>query len=937
MDKRNMGRKRNFVEHARISTRIVACLVMVTLAAAAVGCGVDDGDNGISQRSFAVGGPGGIPIGSCTIADNGDGSATITCKNGTVITLKDGTRCTVADTAPGTHTLSCDDGTSAVILDGEDGQDGRSCTVIDNANGTKTVACDDGTSAVVRDGADGKSCSVIDNGNGTKTLACSDGTSVVVSDGAAGADGRGALVQTQPEPPGASCPAGGVAVLIGVDANGNGVLDPTEVAQTSHVCHGVTGPAGQTGADGKTTLVQIQSEPTGATCPAGGTVVKAGIDQNGNGVLDPAEATQTTYVCHGAQGAPGNDGTSCTVVDNGGGSKIIACSDGTQVTLTDGEDGEDGQDGLTSLIRLDDEAPGVNCPNGGVAIKTGVDLDRDGVLQDGEVTQTKYVCQDLAVQGVPVVSPTTLNFGNIFCLGLVAGSVTIANTGNAPFVWTTTLGKGPWSPYAVAPASGVVQPGGQVQVSVGPAPWGLDCNSPKMPALDSYYDDSLIITTTVSGDLPHLVQVKGSLVGKEINPGLGYSGSSDPGGVNVNGLLYFGANDGTHGYELWKSDGTSVGTVMVKDIAPNSTYSGVGSSNPSYLTNVNGTLFFTAISMGRRELWKSDGTEAGTVMVKNGGYSYDWEPTHLTNVNGTLFFRARITGYADLWKSDGTEAGTVLVKNIYPGSSSDPSTLTNVKGTLYFTANNGTHGYELWKSDGTETGTVMVKDINPGSAGAYPGRLTDVNGTLYFSANDGTHGYQLWKSDGTEAGTVSVINPELGYSSPNYLVNVNGLLYFSVNDGTHGDELWKSDGTEAGTVMVKDINPGSNSASPGGLTDVKGTLYFTATNGIDGIELWKSDGTETGTVMVKDLSSFWTSYLGQLTNVNGTLYFTANEGTHGEELWKSDGTEAGTRMVADINPGSASSSVRNLTDVNGTLFFSADNGTNGRELYWVKP
>ena len=96
----------------------------------------------------------------------------------------------------------------------------------------------------------------------------------------------------------------------------------------------------------------------------------------------------------------------------------------------------------------------------------------------------------------------------------------------------------------------------------------------------------------------------------------------------------------------------------------------------------------------------------------------------------------------ELWKSDGTAAGTVLVKDINPGSaSSEPSNLTNVNGTLFFTADDGAHGIELWKSDGTAAGTVLVKDINPGSAGSDPPRLTNVNGTLFFSANDGTHGH----------------------------------------------------------------------------------------------------------------------------------------------------------------------------------------------------
>ena len=130
-------------------------------------------------------------------------------------------------------------------------------------------------------------------------------------------------------------------------------------------------------------------------------------------------------------------------------------------------------------------------------------------------------------------------------------------------------------------------------------------------------------------------------------------------------------------------------------------------------------------------------------------------------MNGTLYFEANdgVHGW-ELWKSDGTEAGTVMVKDISPGAGSAyHQLLTNVNGTLFFEANDGVHGWELWKSDGTDSRDCHGK--------GYPTRgatsmvciiLTAVNGTLSSEANDDVHGWELWKSDGTEAGTVMAMD-----------------------------------------------------------------------------------------------------------------------------------------------------------------------------------
>src|SRR5262249_6413915 len=169
--------------------------------------------------------------------------------------------------------------------------------------------------------------------------------------------------------------------------------------------------------------------------------------------------------------------------------------------------------------------------------------------------------------------------------------------------------------------------------------------------------------------------------------------------TNVNGTLFFTADSVTTGYELWKSDGTAAGTVLVKDIFPGThreyDYWGnwryiPNTSFPSDLVNVGGTLIFGANDANGRELWKSDGTAAGTVRVSSPALG---PPRNLSNVNGTLFFEAVDTNGWELWRSDGTTAGTMLVKDIRPGPrGSYPYSLANGKGALVFHADAGNPG-----------------------------------------------------------------------------------------------------------------------------------------------------------------------------------------------------------------------------------------------------
>ncbi len=404
----------------------------------------------------------------------------------------------------------------------------------------------------------------------------------------------------------------------------------------------------------------------------------------------------------------------------------------------------------------------------------------------------------------------------------------------------------------------------------------------------------------------------------DIYPG---SSSSFPFNLtNVNGTLYFGASDPTTGSELWRIN-SSGNAERVADINP-----GSDSSVPQNLTNVNGTLYFTANDPTTgNELWKINSSgNAERVADINPGSNNSF-PSNLTNFNGILYFRASdpTTGN-ELWRIN-SSGNAERVADINPGSSSSsPSNLTNVNGTLYFSANDPTTGSELWRINSSGN-AERVADINPGSSSSSPSNLTNVNGTLYFRASDPTTGSELWRINSSgNAERVADINPGSDSSVPQNLTNVNGTLYFTANDPTTGNELWRIN-SSGNAERVADINPGSNNSNPQNLTNVNGTLYFRASDPTTGSELWRinSSGNAERVADIKPGTSG--SFPLNLTNINGTLYFIANDGTTGNELWKIN-SSGNAERVADINPGSNNSNPQNLTNVNGTLYFIASDG-----------
>jgi ELWxxDGT repeat protein len=361
--------------------------------------------------------------------------------------------------------------------------------------------------------------------------------------------------------------------------------------------------------------------------------------------------------------------------------------------------------------------------------------------------------------------------------------------------------------------------------------------------------------------------------------------------ANINGTAYFAGSDHDRahsGLELWKTDGTAAGTILVRDI---NTEDGYGNyypyvyyygSFPSSFTELNGkTLFVTGDrGDGGRLLWTSDGTASGTEYLRF--FVSDPRVRQLTRLGQYVLFTVNDDGESSLWRTDGTADGTKLVKSFgAAGISPDSTDLTVFHDSIYFSADDGTHGRELWQSDGTAAGTVMLRDLAPGIAGSNPANFTEVRGTLYFTTSPDGGDKLLWKTDGTAEGTVFIAN--IGTATE--LVNANGTLFFDSDVGGTGAELWKSNGTAAGTVRVKDLIPGPGGSHPRELQEINGVLFFEADLPGGGRGFWLSNGTREGTAPVlQDPAPL--SGMRFLTNVSGQLFFAGTDLAHGEELWK---------------------------------------------------
>ncbi len=258
-------------------------------------------------------------------------------------------------------------------------------------------------------------------------------------EGPIGPTGLNSLGNITNEPPGNNCEYGGIKVEVGIDENSNGTLENEEIISASYVCNA---------ADGNSSLSSLTTEPSGMNCVNGGIKIDSGVDTNANGILDDTEIATTAYICNGIDG---NDslikitneaaGENC---ENGGLKIDSGLDNNRNGTLDDSEITAstyvcNGVDGINSLNRISNEGAGDNCENGGVVIDSGVDQNGNGMLDEDEIQMTKFICN-----GIDGVIDEQIRFviysiqggasGNSSTSGVLYGDLVDFDIGNYPEV-----------------------------------------------------------------------------------------------------------------------------------------------------------------------------------------------------------------------------------------------------------------------------------------------------------------------------------------------------------------------------------------------------------------------------------------------------------------------------------------------------------------------
>ena len=410
--------------------------------------------------------------------------------------------------------------------------------------------------------------------------------------------------------------------------------------------------------------------------------------------------------------------------------------------------------------------------------------------------------------------------------------------------------------------------------------------------------------------------------------------------ISYGNLLLFSGNDSFNSSELWRSDGSTAGTQMVKNI-----HNVMNTQYPGILVPSNFGLYFVPGGQPTQTLlypiWKSDGSVSGTVPLPGNGVCEGagvWkDPAKLpilATIGDILFYPG---SQCDLWRTDGTVEGTWKVPGEIPNTYSNPQFTLMPVGDLMLFVLDYYGSKELWVTDGTQdpSGTEKIKLLGPACDKIYlPVAPVTYKNEVYFITTPDVrdcgdnYWWKLWKSDGTSTGTQVVKMADSIYNAwePKFLALAGDLLFFLANDDQNRYLLWESDGTTPGTRPV-DLTSRVAVANMVGSNDY---LYIFSNlepcYGCWSPTLYKTRGKDRGGVQLAHALKPYTlppseyAYPPEMVSAGGKLYFTHNNGELPHQLWVSDGTSSGTHIV--LTTGNQPVYASNLYSAGGRLFFT---------------
>ena len=353
--------------------------------------------------------------------------------------------------------------------------------------------------------------------------------------------------------------------------------------------------------------------------------------------------------------------------------------------------------------------------------------------------------------------------------------------------------------------------------------------------------------------------------------------------IEYNNALYFGANDGVYGYELWKTDGSSVWTTMVMNLNP-----GAWSSFSPYLDPemqvINNKLYFSADNwIDWYELIEFNATNNSATIKMVWSTANSWWPSQLTTVGNNLFFIASDDSYEkEVYVLNTTNGVVSLVKDLPGWSYHAADKIYNYNDKVLFTHRAWFSNYETRISDGTDSWTVKVYEWKK----VY--NFGFLWNNIFFRWTNAWYDKELFISDGTLAGTNLFMDIDTwSSSSPNFNSSkvFNNKLLFTASDSVNWQELWETDGTISGTNIIWDIYSWSNWSSPSIAQIINNTVYLYANDWIIGKELWSLSNTGDFT-SIEDFTAWsWNTNFSYSFVKNNKFYFTDYNGSYNSSTY----------------------------------------------------